>query len=100
MAWHRLLSGFLANGQLPEVSGLAANEKGDKTEENPGKPQLGDSLIKAARPGIASNEVPYYQMTTVGSHRTLVWRMKERMGASISLILLYARTHVKSFFHM
>jgi hypothetical protein len=31
-----------------------------KAEENPGKSQLGDSLIKAMRPVIASNEVPYF----------------------------------------
>jgi hypothetical protein len=57
---HHLLSGFLANGYLPRVScqsRLSANDKGDEmtpgavrrshgiyltTEENLGKPQLGD----------------------------------------------------------
>ena len=31
--------------------------------ENPGKPQLGDRLISAVLPVIASNGVPYLQMT-------------------------------------
>ena len=39
-------------------------------EENPGKPQLGDRLMKAVRPVIASNVVPYPQMRTVDSHCT------------------------------
>ena len=40
-------------------------------EENTGKSQLGDLLMKAVRPAIASNGgVPYHQMTSVGSHST------------------------------
>ena len=38
------------------------------TEKNPGKPQLGDRLIKSIRSVIASNELPYLQMTLVGSY--------------------------------
>ena len=37
-------------------------------EENPEKPQLGDHLMKAVRPFIASNNPPYLQMMMVGSH--------------------------------
>ena len=32
------------------------------------KPELGDRLMKAVRLIIASNGVPYLQMTSVGSH--------------------------------
>ena len=39
-------------------------------EENPGKPQLGDRLMKAVRPVIASNGVIFLQITPVGSHST------------------------------
>ena len=39
-----------------------------KTEDILGKPQLGDRVMKALRPVIASNEVPYLQMTSVGTH--------------------------------
>jgi hypothetical protein len=40
-------------------------------EENRGKPQLGDLLMKGAvRPVIASNGVPFLQMRSVGSHTT------------------------------
>ena len=40
-------------------------------EENPRKPQLGDSLMKALfRPLIASNGIPFLQMRSVGSHST------------------------------
>ena len=40
-------------------------------EKNPGKPQLGDKLMTAVRTVIASNEVPYFQMTSIGLHSTL-----------------------------
>ena len=40
------------------------------TNENPGKPQLGDRLMKASRPVIDLNEVPYLQMSSVESHST------------------------------
>ena len=36
--------------------------------ENPVKLQLGDCLMKALQQFIASNGVPYLQMTTVGLH--------------------------------
>jgi hypothetical protein len=36
------------------------------TEENSGKPQLGESLMKAVRQVIASNEVSYLRMRSVG----------------------------------
>ena len=41
-----------------------------KAMEILGKPQLGDSLLKAVLPVIASNGVPYLQMTSVGTHIT------------------------------
>ena len=52
-------------------------------EENPGEPQLGDRLMKALRPVIASNGVPYFQMRSVGSPGTLGKEKegkKERIG--------------------
>ena len=67
---HQFLSGFLAKTQLSRVSRLSDNYKGDneiqgavhtfpssflKAEENPTKPQLGDRMMKAVRPVIASN---------------------------------------------
>ena len=39
-------------------------------EENPGKLQVGNRLIKSVRSIIASTEVPYFQMTSIGSHIT------------------------------
>ena len=56
---HKLLYVFLVKGQ--RVSLLP-------NEENPGKFQLGDSLMKAVRPVIASNGVPYLQTKLTGSH--------------------------------
>ena len=38
------------------------------SNEYRGKPQLGDYLMNAVRQIIASKEVPYFQMTSVGSH--------------------------------
>ena len=74
--YHQLPPGFLANCHLPRVSRqscLSANDKGDNkmepgavhislgiyltAEKNTGKPQLGDHLMKAVRPIIASNGV-------------------------------------------
>ena len=49
------------------------------TEENPGNPQVGDRLMKAVRSVIASNGVPYLQMTSVRSHSTSA-REKEGKG--------------------
>ena len=40
------------------------------TEENPGKLQLENRLMKTVSPIIASNEVPYLQMRSVGAQRT------------------------------
>ena len=48
-----------------------------KAEGNPGKPQLGDKSMKAMRPFIYSNGIPYLQMRSVGSHRT-AGREKDR----------------------
>ena len=48
-------------------------------EENPGKPQLGDRLMKVVRQIIASNGVSYLQMTSVRSH-SRPGKEKERMG--------------------
>ena len=37
-------------------------------EENIGKPQLGDRLMKAVRPVITSNGIPYLLIRSVGLH--------------------------------
>ena len=49
------------------------------TEENAGKPQLGDSA-EALRLVIASNRFPYFQMTSVGSHCTSGREKEEKDG--------------------
>ena len=48
-----------------------------KVEENYGIPQEGVSLMIALRPVIASYEVPYLQITSVGSHS---WSGREKEG--------------------
>ena len=48
-------------------------------EENPGKPQLGGHLIKAVQTDIATNGIPYLQMTMVGLHSTS-GKQREREG--------------------
>jgi hypothetical protein len=94
-----LPSGFLANGHLPRMSRPSANYKGDNevkpgavhrstgicftAEDNPGKSQLGDPLIKAARPVIASNGVPFLHMRSVGSYSTLG---REKVGRNKGLL--------------
>ena len=84
---HQLLSGFLVKSHLLRAShqsNRSDNDKGDSemiprtvhrspginlpADENPGKPQLGDRLMKAVRPVIASDGVSYFQMRSVGSH--------------------------------
>ena len=86
---HQLLSGFLAKGDFSLVSlqsRLSANDKDENemipgnahrsldncltAEETFGKPQLGGRLMETVRPFIASNEVPYLQMRSIGSLRT------------------------------
>ena len=63
---HQLLSRFLTKGHLPRVSPqLLLCPK-----ENRGKPQLGNCLMKAVRPLIASNVVPYLRMRSLRSHST------------------------------
>ena len=72
---HQILSEFLAKGHLLRVSHqshLSSNDMGDEmipqavywypdiyltVEENPGKRQLGDCLMKTVRPVIVSNGV-------------------------------------------
>ena len=39
-------------------------------EENPGKPQLGDGLMKLLYEVIVSNGVPFLQMRSIGSQST------------------------------
>jgi hypothetical protein len=95
----QLLSGFLAKGHLSPVSRhsrLSANDNDDNevilgyvhrspgiyltAEEHPGKPHL----MKDVRAVIASDGVPYFHMTSVGSHRTSVREKegeKERTGS-------------------
>ena len=51
-----------------------------KTEENSGKPQLGDR--NGLRPVIAKNGVPYLEIW-VGSHSTLMREKKEGKGRDI-----------------
>ena len=101
---HQFLYGFLANGHLSRVldqSRLTAN-KGDNemihgavhrspsiyltTEENPGNPQLGDSLMKVVRLVIASVWVPYLEMISVGSH-SMLGRYKERIEEAVRGVL-------------
>ena len=94
----KLLSGLVANGHLPRFSRQSANGKGDNeiipgavyrspgicltVEKIPGKPQLGDHLMKAVRPVIASKGVPYLQMRSVRLHSTS-GREKEGKGLNI-----------------
>ena len=82
-------SGSLTKDHLPRVSRqshLSANDNGDNemtqkavhrfasiclaAEENPGKPHLGDSKLKAVRPVVVSNGVPYLRMRSVESYST------------------------------
>ena len=84
-----LVRRFLANGHLPQMSRqsrLLANDKGDNEvkpgavhrwtdiyftdEGNPGKPKLGDRLMKAVRPVIVSNGFSYLQIRYVESQNT------------------------------
>ena len=51
-------------------------------EENPGKLQLGDRLVKAVRPVIASNGVPCLQMSSVES-QSMSGREKEGQGGGL-----------------
>ena len=83
---HRLLSGFLAKDHLPRVSCQSVNDKGVnevkpgvlhrspgiclRAVENPEKSQLGDRLMKAVRPVIASSGVSCLQMKSERSHST------------------------------
>ena len=88
---YQLLSGFLAKGHLPRVSRQARRSlmirlimkwpRGlctdlsicFRAEENPGKSQLGDSLMKE----LCLNGVLFLQMTSVTSHRQklkFIWR--------------------------
>ena len=86
--FHQLQSGFLANGRLPRASHksrLSTNNDDNMAkpgvvyrspgifltaEENLGKSQLGDGLMKSMRPVIASNGIPYLQMRSIGPHST------------------------------
>ena len=67
--------------RVPRQSRVSANDKGDNelilimhrspgilftAEETPGKPQLGDRLMKAVRLVVASNEIHYLEMKSVG----------------------------------
>ena len=49
------------------------------------KPQLRDRLIKAVRPVITSNGVPYLQMWAVGSHSTSGREKKGKKGGGKGL---------------
>ena len=98
---HQLLSVFRANDHLSRVSRQSANNKRDNeiipgdvhrspwiypsVEENPWKYQLGDRLLKAVRPVIASNGVPCLQMRLVGSHSTSGKGEEKKEGTGMEL---------------
>ena len=79
-----------------------ANDKGDNemisetvhrspgicltAEENTGKPQLGDRLMKGLCHVIASYGDPYLQMKLVGSHRKEEGRKEGKDGEGIVLM--------------
>ena len=79
---HQLISGFLQLPRVSRQSRLSVNVKVKQgavrifpdichtVEENPGKLQLGDHLMKAVQPVISSNGVPYFKMRSVRSHST------------------------------
>jgi hypothetical protein len=96
---HQLLSGFLANDHLPQLSRqsrLSAKGKNDNEvkqgevhrspsiyltiEESPGKHQLRDRLIKAVRIAIDSNGVPYPYMRSLGPHSMSGREKKVKIG--------------------
>jgi hypothetical protein len=64
------------------LPGDSYRSPGLTAEENPGKPQLKDRLMKAVPPVMSLNGVPYLQMRSVGSHSTS-GREKEGMGRSL-----------------
>ena len=68
----RPLAPSVANGKGDNEMSLGAVLRSSgiclTAKENPRKPQLGDRLMKAVRPVIALNGVPYLQMRSVGSH--------------------------------
>ena len=89
---HLLLSGLLAKGHLPRMSRqLSVADRVDNEiipgavhrspgvclmpEETPGKPQLGDRLMKRL---FASNEVPFLHMRSVVLTARQEGRRKER----------------------
>ena len=99
--YHQFLPEFLAKDHLTRVARQLANDKDDNevkpgtvhrlsrisltAEENPGKSQLGDRLMKAVRQAIVSNRVPCLQMRSVGSHctsRRETEGKKERTGGT------------------
>ena len=105
---HHQLPWFLGKRHLLRVSQqsrLAANDKGNNEmipgdvhrytgifiEENSGKPQLGDSPVKAVEPFI-SNGVPYLQMRSVGSHSTSGREKEGTKERRSSYILQYLLT--------
>ena len=86
---HKFLSGFLAKDHLPRVSRqsrFSSNDKDDNdliqrtvhrspgvyvmAEEKPRKTSTRRSSDEGCTMVIASNEVPYLQIKSVGSHRT------------------------------
>ena len=101
----KLLSGFLAKGHVPRVSRLSANDSDTipgpvhrspgiylRAEENPGKPQLGDRLMKTVRT-VISNGVPYFKEKSVGSHisRTEKERKEGRFKQLLQLVSINRR---------
>ena len=103
---HQLLSGFLGKDHLPRVacqSRLSANNKSDNEmipgvmHRSPGiYLSVRTQLIQAVRPVIASNEVPYLQMRSVGSQSTLRWEKngkKKRTKVLIFSIVHFKRYH-------
>ena len=52
-----------------------------KAEGIPGNPYLRDDLMEIMRPIIASNEIPYFQKMSVGSHKS--WKEKKGNKESV-----------------
>ena len=117
--YHQIISGFLVNGNLHELSRLSASFKDDNeeksgavytipkiyflAEETPGKPQLGDRLMKAVLPVISLIGVPSLQMTSVGfkgarKRKMKGWAKREIQRSSWVYLLIVRNGYVKNRF--
>ena len=97
---HQFLSGFLAKGHLPRVSRqsrrslmkwtrrLCTDLLALRMKKTPGKPLLGDRLMKIVRPVIASDGIPL-PPDVEGMEKE---RKKERIGdhpSTLIVLILY-----------